>query len=179
MASGRGVKVGKGVGLGISVGGWGVAVGIAIWVAATMVQAAETAVPCTSAGDGVGVPCGPQAVINNASPIRTGNIRLSIFLSISLLLALSLLLLYFNTILVNCDDNFALFAKAKISDHLDAADPGNIGIPSGRPTGVHSFWHRIFKDGIISILGRALQRDVRFSFRFVYQHDFPGRQIGR
>ena len=39
------VKVGKGVGLGVSVGGGGVFVGIAAWVAATIVHAADTAVP--------------------------------------------------------------------------------------------------------------------------------------
>ena len=48
------VKVGNGVGLGVSVGGSGVAVGIAIWVMATIVSAAEIAVPSTSAGAMVG-----------------------------------------------------------------------------------------------------------------------------
>jgi cation transporter-like permease len=75
-----GVKVGKAVGLGISVGGGSVAVGMAIWVAATMVHADDTAVPSTSAGDMVGVPCAPQAansIIVSAN--KTGKILFIIF----------------------------------------------------------------------------------------------------
>src|SRR5688572_30423430 len=49
-----GVKVGNGVGLGTSVGGTNVAVGMACCVAATIVQAAATAVFCTSTGAIVG-----------------------------------------------------------------------------------------------------------------------------
>ena len=45
VGRGSGVKVGKGVGLGVSVGGTGVAVGMADCVIATTVHAAETAVP--------------------------------------------------------------------------------------------------------------------------------------
>ena len=45
MTRGSGVKVGKEVGLGTGVGGSGVAVGFAAWVAATIVHAADTAVP--------------------------------------------------------------------------------------------------------------------------------------
>ena len=59
-------------------GGMGVAVGMAICVIATTVQAAETAVPSTSAGAIVGVPCGPQAVRNMASTAKTGIIFLNI-----------------------------------------------------------------------------------------------------
>jgi len=56
VGRGIGVKVGSGVGLGVAVGGIGVAVGMARLVIATMVQAAATAVFCTSAGAIVGVP---------------------------------------------------------------------------------------------------------------------------
>ena len=45
VGGGSGVKVGRGVGLGISVGGISVAVGMAACVIATTVHAAETAVP--------------------------------------------------------------------------------------------------------------------------------------
>ena len=45
MIRGAGVKVGKEVGLGACVGGGGGSVGFAAWVAATMVHAADTAVP--------------------------------------------------------------------------------------------------------------------------------------
>jgi hypothetical protein len=73
------VKVGKGVGLGIFVGGKGVIVGMAIWVAATIVHADDTAVPSTSAGDMVGVPCAPHAVNSTESASKIGNIFLIIF----------------------------------------------------------------------------------------------------
>jgi hypothetical protein len=43
--TGGGVKVGKDVGLAVSVGGGSVFVGIAAWVEATIVHAADTAVP--------------------------------------------------------------------------------------------------------------------------------------
>jgi len=45
ITSGTGVNGAKDVGLGTGVGGKGVLVGIAAWVAATIVQAAATAVP--------------------------------------------------------------------------------------------------------------------------------------
>jgi hypothetical protein len=77
--AGRAVKVGNGVGLGVSVGGIGVAVGIANCVIATMVHADETAVPSTSAGANVGVPCGPQAVKKTASTSSKGRTLLIIF----------------------------------------------------------------------------------------------------
>ena len=76
--SGTAVKVGNGVGLAVSVGGRGVAVGMASCVAATIVHAAETAVFCTSTGAMVGVPCAPQAVRKTANINKIGNIRLSI-----------------------------------------------------------------------------------------------------
>jgi hypothetical protein len=79
VGSGNGVKVGSGVGLGVSVGGTGVFVGMASWVIATIVHAAASAVPCTSCGDSVGVPCGPQAVRTTASSIKIGIIFLIIF----------------------------------------------------------------------------------------------------
>ena len=44
MTGGGAVKVGNGVGLGVSVGGTGVLVGIANWVMATIVSAADMAV---------------------------------------------------------------------------------------------------------------------------------------
>lgn len=57
-----GVLVGGGVCVGGSVGGKGVAVGMAACVSATMVKAAATAVFCTSAGLIVGSGAAPQAV---------------------------------------------------------------------------------------------------------------------
>jgi len=80
--SGSAVKVGKGVGLGVSVGGSCVAVGIAAWVMATTVHAAATAVPSTSAGAMVGVPCEPQAVNRTVSASKIGNIFFNIFFSV-------------------------------------------------------------------------------------------------
>ena len=73
------MNVGRGVGAGVSVGGRAVAVGIAIWVAATIVHAEDTAVPSTSAGAMVGVPCAPQAVNNTESASRMGKILFNIF----------------------------------------------------------------------------------------------------
>ena len=61
------VLVGNGVAVGSSVGGRGVAVGIAACVSATIVIAAPMAVPWTSAGDIVGVPGVPQAVRTSAA----------------------------------------------------------------------------------------------------------------
>jgi len=48
VGEGTSVSVGNGVGSGVLVGGTGVLVGIAAWVSATMVNAAETAVACIS-----------------------------------------------------------------------------------------------------------------------------------
>jgi len=58
-----GVFVGGSVGLAVSVGGNGVAVGIAACVSATMVNAAATAVNCTSAALIVGAAGAPHALI--------------------------------------------------------------------------------------------------------------------
>jgi hypothetical protein len=58
-----GVSVGRGVVVGVSVGGKGVAVGIAAWVWATIVNAAATAVDCTSTALTVGMGSAPQALI--------------------------------------------------------------------------------------------------------------------
>jgi hypothetical protein len=55
--------VGNDVGLAVSVGGKGVSVGIAACVSATIVNAAATAVSCTSAGFVVGTGCAPHALI--------------------------------------------------------------------------------------------------------------------
>jgi hypothetical protein len=74
--------VGNGVGVSVSVGGSGVAVGMANWVIATIVHADDTAVPSTSTADMVGVPCGPQAVNSTASASKTGKILFNIFISI-------------------------------------------------------------------------------------------------
>jgi len=62
---GRGTEVfvGNSVGLAVSVGGNGVAVGIAACVSATIVNAAATAVNCTSAALIVGAAGAPHALI--------------------------------------------------------------------------------------------------------------------
>jgi len=65
VGSGIGVDVGGKVGTGVSVGGMGVAVGRAAWVSATIVQAAATAVPWTSAALMVGSGSGPHALRKN------------------------------------------------------------------------------------------------------------------
>ena len=67
MSNGMAVFVGNGVAVGASVGGIGVAVGIAACVSATMVIAAAMAVPCTSAALMVGSAGDPQAVNTSAS----------------------------------------------------------------------------------------------------------------
>jgi hypothetical protein len=56
--------VDNGVGDGVSVGGIGVAVGMAAWVSATIVHAAATAVPWTSSALIVGSGSGPHALIS-------------------------------------------------------------------------------------------------------------------
>ena len=58
-----GVLDGGGNGLAVSVGGKGVEVGTAACVSATMVNAAATAVNCTSAGSIVGTASAPQALM--------------------------------------------------------------------------------------------------------------------
>jgi hypothetical protein len=58
------VFVGNGVGEAVSVGGTGVAVGMAACVSATIVHAAATAVPCTSSARIVGTGSGPHALIS-------------------------------------------------------------------------------------------------------------------
>lgn len=59
VGRGTGVFVAAGVDVGVSVGGKGVLVGIAAWVSATIVNAAETAVDCTSATLRVGTAGSP------------------------------------------------------------------------------------------------------------------------
>jgi hypothetical protein len=83
---GTDVKVGNEVGVGVDVGGSGVAVGMAACVWATIVHAAATAVPCTSAGFIVGVACGPHAVKSTTSARRTGIDRFNICVSICFVL---------------------------------------------------------------------------------------------
>jgi hypothetical protein len=63
----RGVSVAARVAVGVSVGGRGVAVGMAACVCATMVNAAATAVFCTSTGLTVGTAGAPQALMIIAS----------------------------------------------------------------------------------------------------------------
>ena len=63
VGNGKGVLVGRGVFVGASVGGNGVAVGAAACVCATMVKAAATAVFCTSAAFIVGAAGDPQALM--------------------------------------------------------------------------------------------------------------------
>jgi hypothetical protein len=59
----KAVFVGRGVCVGVSVGGRGVSVGTAAWVWATIVNAAATAVLCTSAAFMVGAAGAPQALM--------------------------------------------------------------------------------------------------------------------
>jgi hypothetical protein len=66
VGSEAGVLVGRGVKVGVSVGGTGVAVGMASWVWATMVKAAASAVDCTSAALIVGTGSAPQALLSVA-----------------------------------------------------------------------------------------------------------------
>jgi len=66
VGKGRGVLVGKGVWVGGSVGGAGVAVGMAACVSATMVNAAATAVFCTSTACMVGAAGVPHALLSKA-----------------------------------------------------------------------------------------------------------------
>lgn len=79
-----GVNVAGGVGLGVLVGGWDVLVGMDCCVAATIVHAAATAVPWTSAGLMVGGVFEPQAELTNVRTKRIGSIFLFI-LCLSLL----------------------------------------------------------------------------------------------
>jgi hypothetical protein len=79
ITSGATVFVGTtGVGEGISVGGMGVAVGMAACVSATIVHAAATAVPCTSSALMVGSGLGPQA-LTRKTPARIMIKRFFIF----------------------------------------------------------------------------------------------------
>jgi hypothetical protein len=66
VGKGNGVSVGKGVCVGGSVGGSGVAVGMDACVSATMVNAAATAVFCTSIACMVGAAGAPHALISIA-----------------------------------------------------------------------------------------------------------------
>ena len=67
VGNGSGVFVGKSVWVGISVGGNGVAVGMAAWVCAIIVDAAETAVFCTSTALMVGTGSAAHALRIKAS----------------------------------------------------------------------------------------------------------------
>jgi len=69
----KAVSVGRGVSVGISVGGRGVTVGTAAMVSATMVIAAACAVLCTSTGFIVGAAGAPQALRMRA--VRTSTVR--------------------------------------------------------------------------------------------------------
>jgi hypothetical protein len=66
VGRGSDVLVGKGVCVGGSVGGNGVAVGMAAWVCATMVNAPATAVFCTSTACMVGAAGAPHALMSRA-----------------------------------------------------------------------------------------------------------------
>ena len=75
VGRGTGVSVGRGVSVGVSVGGRGVFVGMAAWVCATMVNAAATAVFCTSTALIVGVAgAAPQALMINV--VKTMTVRM-------------------------------------------------------------------------------------------------------
>jgi hypothetical protein len=52
---------------------------MACWVAATMVHAAATAVPCTSSGESVGSACPPHAVSRMANAANIGTTFFIIF----------------------------------------------------------------------------------------------------
>lgn len=80
-----GVFVGGSVGLGVSVGGRGVEVGIAACVSATIVNAAATAVDCTSAGFIVGTGSAPHALISSA-PTMTNEVKVKCFMVLNILL---------------------------------------------------------------------------------------------
>jgi hypothetical protein len=69
VGNGKGVFVGGRVGLAVSVGGRGVAVGMAAIVWATMVAAAAMAVFCTSIGLAVGTGSAPHALMTRAITI--------------------------------------------------------------------------------------------------------------
>jgi hypothetical protein len=86
VGRGNGVSVGRGVWVGVSVGGRGVAVGIAAWVCATMVSAAATAVFCTSTAFIVGAAGSPpQALIINVATIITVRMERRFILCVVLL----------------------------------------------------------------------------------------------
>lgn len=76
VGRGRGVLLGGGVRLGVSVGGIGVGLGAAPWVSATIVNAAASAVCWISTGSTVGTAWGAQALISsmNKTP-RIGTVR--------------------------------------------------------------------------------------------------------
>ena len=84
VGSETGVFVGNSVGLAVSVGGNGVAVGIAACVSATIVNAAATAVNCTSAALIVGAAGAPHAlIIIVIAVIKEENVNRFMLLSIS------------------------------------------------------------------------------------------------
>jgi len=82
------VSVGSGVGLGVSVGGMGVAVGMAACVSAPLVDATTIAVFCMSTGLIVGVASAPQALITIAK-IMTKVLNLKCFILVRHLLLFS------------------------------------------------------------------------------------------
>jgi hypothetical protein len=59
---GSGVLVGGGVSVKVGVGEGGVAVGMAAWVPAIIVEAPAAIVPCRSIASAVGAACAPQAL---------------------------------------------------------------------------------------------------------------------
>ena len=74
------VGVGCGVSVAATVGGMGVAVGIAAWVIASMVLAAATAEACTSAGSTVGTAFALHALKSNTKTVIMVNIEFDFIL---------------------------------------------------------------------------------------------------
>ena len=91
MGKASGVSVGNGVSVGVSVGGRGVLVGIAAWVCATIVNAAATAVFCTSTAFMVGGGgSAPQALMSTEAATRTVTIEKCFMLCECLLMKLAI-----------------------------------------------------------------------------------------
>ena len=83
VGDGGGVIVDVGVGSGVSVGGMGVFVGMAACVSATIVNAAETAVDCISAGLMVGsAGVAPHALTTIARTVMVEIIKIRFMVSI-------------------------------------------------------------------------------------------------
>jgi len=124
VGTAAGVSVAAGVFVGISVGGSGVAVGIAACVCAPFVNAAASAVCCTSTELTVGTGCAPHALMKMASrAISVKNVKCFMILGNSYDLAVGIATaIGYDLIIADCDLPTA-FRNAETAEDFETLFP--------------------------------------------------------